>query len=152
MTSENTKESDAQSLCDFLGLQNDAESIVESITESIEKSDEKQADKPDDNQNDDVQTITVKKGTNYWLSKQAKEKRKAYHRDYYHRKKNEQQELIESLKAKQIIGATVTILNLSGKTAVRKITTEQNYLKLCDDLLATLQANRIINDYSIDSE
>ena len=146
MTSVNTIGNDNESLCDFLSLPNECESIVSSIAEPIQKSDENTDDKQDNN----TKTITINSKTNYWVSDKVREKQKAYHKDYYRRKKQEQHELIKALKSKQIIGSTVTILNLSGKQTVRKITTEQNYLKLCDDLLATLQANRIINDYSID--
>ena len=147
-TSENTGESDNNSLCEFLSMPTETASVATSVAEPAEKVDEKQDDKPDVSK----KTITINSKTNYWISDKVKAHKREYRKEYYRRKKSEQEELIRSLKANQIIGATVTILNLSGKQTIRKITTEQNYLKLCDDLLATLQANRIINDYSIDSE
>ena len=145
-TSENTGESDNNSLCEFLSMPTETASVAASVVEPTEKLDEKQDDKPDVSK----KTITINSKTNYWISDKVKAHKREYRKEYYRRKKQEQQELIESLKDKQIKGATIAILNLSGKQTVRKITTEQNYLKLCDDLLATLQANRIINDYSID--
>ena len=95
------------------------------------------------------EVIQIKKGTNYWLSTAAKNKKKEYAKEYYKRKKQQQETLIEDLKSKQIIGTKITLLNISGKETIRNINSEQEYIKLLDDLLFTLKANKIINDYLI---
>ena len=141
MEIETTKENNTSSLCNFLGKVSDEESI----TESIDNSNEEQQTELQKQ----TKTITVNKKTNYWISDKVKAHRKEYARKYYKRKKQQQETLIEDLKSKQIIGTKIAILNVSGKEAIRNINSEQEYIKLLDDLLFTLKANKIINDYLI---
>ena len=143
MESETTKKNNSQSLCNFLSMNSDEESI----TESVEKNDKKQ---PSESPKE-TKIITMNKETNYWVSDKVKQKRKAYHREYYLRKKQEQQGIIERLKRHQLRGRSLTLMNISGKTAVRKIECEDDYERLISDLLSTLVDNGLLNDFSIES-
>ena len=145
------------SLVNFLGHSGDTTEDNEDDYKNAEKeSDEKEEDCSDNcdkslGKDPSKQVIEIKKDTNYWLSDKARAKKSAYMREYQRRKKQEQQDLIERLKRHQLRARSITLMNISGKTAVRKIECEDDYERLISDLLSTLVDNGLLNDFSIES-
>ena len=86
-----------------------------------------------------------KPGQRYWLSAEAKKKKSEYMRGYNAKKKNE----LALLRQKQIHSRELTLLNFNGKVITRELITEDDYIKLTEDLLGTLVDNKILKDFQL---
>lgn len=78
-----------------------------------------------------------------------KQSRAEHHRIYQRAWNKKRKEQFEELKKNQIKGVQITLLNINNKLRNITIKNENDYLKLLDDLLATLRDNQLINDYSV---
>ena len=74
-----------------------------------------------------------------------RERRNAYQRQWNARKKLE----FEELKNKQVKGVKIILLNVNNTIRSLTIKSEDEYIKFVDDLLDTLRANQILNDFEI---
>ena len=143
MSDQDTRINEHESISKFLEATNDNETTTQPTTQTEKL----------DGQNE-MKTITIKEKTNYWLSDKAKAKKREYHKRYYQilkERKQQQLDLIEELKSKQITGCSITLMNVNGKTSTRSIRNEEEYLNLINDLISSLVDNGLLADYSIDA-
>ena len=155
MSSQNSLSKEQQSLGDFFKHSDDSTDDSTEVIESDKSESEinENCDTKLDNslsKEPQTQVIEVKSGTNYWVSDKVKQRKNAYMREYHKRKKLQQQSLIDHLKQHQIHGRQISLLSINNKQATREIDTEEKYLILINDLLATLQENGLLNDYNIE--
>ena len=76
-----------------------------------------------------------------------RERKNAYQRKWNARKRLE----FEELKNNQIKGVKIILLNVNNTINSKTIKNEDDYIKFIDDLLDTLRANGILNDFDISS-
>ena len=84
-------------------------------------------------------------GQKYWLSAEARQKKRLYMNEYNAKKKEE----IRYLKEHQLQARTLTLLDLNGKLIVRHLDTDADYVKILEDVVGTLVDNRLLKDFSL---
>lgn len=75
-----------------------------------------------------------------------------YKREYSRRKRQELKEHIADLEARQIKGSSVQMIVFNDKIVNYSLNTEAEYVKLINDLLGTLQDNKIVLEYRVRNE
>ena len=97
----------------------------------------------------DTQTITIKANQKYWLSPEAKEKRKAYMKSYHKRKREELDTELKRLSSQQFREHVVSFTLFNDQERRRIIRNDDDLVRFLTDLLETLQENSIIKDFSL---
>ena len=80
---------------------------------------------------------------------QNKARVREYKRAYSRRKRQELKEHIADLEARQIKGSSVQMIMFNDKIVNFSLNTEDEYVKLINDLLGTLQDNKIVLEYAV---